>query len=61
MNGNFYFHFLMYLSYNNNVSIKSARAFMVQNCHNEILEGLAVADPPPTLNPLFLGWKDWWL
>jgi hypothetical protein len=27
---------------------------MVQNCDNDILEGLAVANPPQTQNPLFL-------
>jgi hypothetical protein len=34
---------------------------MVQNCDNDILEGLAVANPPQTQNPLFLSWKDWQL
>jgi hypothetical protein len=49
----------------NIVSIKSARAIwkvlMVQNSDNDILEGLAVADPLQTQNPLFLSWKDWQL
>jgi hypothetical protein len=31
---------------------------MVQNCGNDILKGLAVANPPQTQNPLFLSWKD---
>jgi hypothetical protein len=40
----------------NNVSIKSARAMwkvlMVQNCDNDILEGLAVTDPLPNSKPM---------
>jgi hypothetical protein len=44
------------------VSVKSARAMwkvlMVQNCDNDILEGLAVANPPQIQNPLFLSWRD---
>jgi hypothetical protein len=32
---------------------------MVQNCDNDILDGLAVANLPQTQNPLFLSWKDW--
>jgi hypothetical protein len=64
-------HFWMFhASYNkvhnlqlNIVSIKSACAMwkmlMVQNCDNDILEGLAVADPPQIQNPLFLSWRDW--
>jgi hypothetical protein len=51
--------------YLNTVFVKSARAMwkvlMVQNCDNDILEGLAVANPPQTQNPLFLSWKDWQL
>jgi hypothetical protein len=47
---------------NNTVFIKSARAMwkvlMVQNCDNDILEGLVVAKPPQTQNPLFFSWKD---
>jgi hypothetical protein len=46
----------------NTVSIKSARAMwkvlMVQSCDNGILEGLAVANPPQTQNPLFFSWRD---
>ena len=43
----------------NIVSVKSVHAMwkvlMIQNCDNDILEGLAVAETPPqTLNPLFL-------
>jgi hypothetical protein len=34
---------------------------MLQNCDNDILEGLAVADPLKILNPLFPSWKDWQL
>jgi hypothetical protein len=45
------------------VSVKSARAMwkvlMVQNCDNDILEGLAVANPLQIQNPLFLSWRDW--
>jgi hypothetical protein len=26
---------------------------------NDILEGLAVANPPQTQNPLFFSWRDW--
>jgi hypothetical protein len=37
------------------------KVHMVQNCDNEILEGLAVADLPQTQNPVFLSWRDWWL
>jgi hypothetical protein len=41
----------------NIVSVKSARAMwkvlMVQSCDNDILEGLAVANPLQTQNPLF--------
>jgi hypothetical protein len=44
------------------VFVKSAHAMlkviMVQNCNNDILEGLAVADPLQTQNPLFLSWRD---
>jgi hypothetical protein len=40
----------------NTISVKSARAMwkvlMVQNCDNDILEGLAVANPPS--NPKFI-------
>jgi hypothetical protein len=47
---------------NNTVSVKSARAmwkvFMVQSCSNDILEGLVVANPPQTQNPLFFSWRD---
>jgi hypothetical protein len=47
----------------NTVSVKSARAMwkvlMVQSCDNDILEGLAVANPPQTQNPLFFSWRDW--
>jgi hypothetical protein len=32
---------------------------MVQNCDNDILDGLAVANLPQTQNPLFLSWRDW--
>jgi hypothetical protein len=46
----------------NTVSIKSAHAMwkvlMVQSCDNDILEGLAVANPPQTQNPLFFSWRD---
>jgi hypothetical protein len=46
----------------NIVSVKSARAMwkvlMVQSCDNDILEGLAVANPPQTQNPLFFSWRD---
>ena len=31
---------------------------MVQNCDNDILEGLEVTSPPQTQNPLFLSWRD---
>jgi hypothetical protein len=31
---------------------------MVQDCDNDILEGLAVANPHQTQNPLFLSWRD---
>jgi hypothetical protein len=34
---------------------------MVQNCDNDILEGLAVANLPQTQNPLFISWRDWQL
>jgi hypothetical protein len=30
------------------------KVLMVQSCGNDILEGLAVANPPQTQNPLFL-------
>jgi hypothetical protein len=47
----------------NTVSVKSAHAMwkvlMVQSCDNDILEGLAVANPPQTQNPLFFSWTDW--
>jgi hypothetical protein len=43
--------------------VKSAHAMwkvlMVQSCDNDILEGLAVANPPQTQNPLFFSWTDW--
>jgi hypothetical protein len=46
----------------NIVSVKSARAMwkvlMVQNCDNDILEGLAVTNPHQTQNPLFFSWRD---
>jgi hypothetical protein len=46
----------------NIVSVKSARAMwkvlMVQNCDNDILEGLAVTDPFQIQNLLFLSWRD---
>jgi hypothetical protein len=46
----------------NTVSVKSAHAMwkvlMVQSCDNDILEGLAVANPPQTQNPLFFSWRD---
>jgi hypothetical protein len=32
---------------------------MVQNCDNDILDGLAVANLPQTQNLLFLSWRDW--
>jgi hypothetical protein len=32
---------------------------MVQNCDNDILEPLAVANPPQIQNPSFLSWRDW--
>jgi hypothetical protein len=32
---------------------------MVQNCDNDILDGLAVANLLQTQNPLFLSWRDW--
>jgi hypothetical protein len=39
----------------NTVSVKRAHAMwkvlMVQSCDNDILEGLAVANPPQTQNP----------
>jgi hypothetical protein len=42
----------------NTISVKSAHAMwkvlMVQSC-----EGLAVANPPQTQNPLFFSWRDW--
>jgi hypothetical protein len=48
--------------YINIVSVKSARAMwkvlMVQSCDNDILEGLAVANPLQTQNPLFFSWID---
>jgi hypothetical protein len=31
---------------------------MVQNCDDDILEGLVVANPPQTQNTLFLSWRD---
>ena len=41
----------------NIVSIKGACAMwkmlMVQNCDNDILEGLAIANPPQTQKPVF--------
>jgi hypothetical protein len=47
----------------NTISVKSARAMwkvlMVQNCDNDILEGLAVANSPQTQNPLLFSWRDW--
>jgi hypothetical protein len=46
----------------NTVSVKSARAMwkvlMVQSCDNDILEGLAIANPPQTQNPLSFCWRD---
>jgi hypothetical protein len=30
------------------------KVLMVQSCDNDILEGLAVTNPPQTQNPLFL-------
>jgi hypothetical protein len=48
----------------NIVSFKNAcamwKVLMVQNCDNDILKGLVVANPPqPTHNPLFLSWRHW--
>jgi hypothetical protein len=47
----------------NTIYVKSAHAMwkvlMVQSCDNDILEGLAIANPPQTQNPLFFSWKDW--
>jgi hypothetical protein len=44
-------------NHSNTISIKSARVMwkvlMVQSCDNDILEGLAIANPPQTQNPLF--------
>jgi hypothetical protein len=34
------------------------KVLMLQDCDNDILEGLAVAYPPQIQNPLFLSWKD---
>jgi hypothetical protein len=49
----------------NTISVKSARAMwkvlIIQSCDNDILEGLAVANPPQTQHPLVFSWKDWWL
>jgi hypothetical protein len=46
----------------NTAFVKSARAMwkvlMVQNWDNDTLEGLAVANSPKTLNPLFRSCKD---
>jgi hypothetical protein len=47
----------------NTVPVKSAcamwKVLMVQSCDNDILEGLAVTNPPQTQNPLFFSWRDW--
>ena len=49
-------------SIRNTTSIKSAcamwKVLMVQSSDNDILEGLAVANPPQTQNPLFFSWRD---
>jgi hypothetical protein len=34
---------------------------MVQKCDDDILEGVAIANPHQTQNTLFLSWRDWQL
>jgi hypothetical protein len=35
------------------------KVLMVQSCDNDILEGLAIANPPQTQNPLFFSLRNW--
>jgi hypothetical protein len=42
-----------------NLTLFLWKVLMVQSCDNDILEGLAIANPPQTQNPLFFNWRDW--
>jgi hypothetical protein len=56
---------MMFLTISNTVFVKSARAMwkvlMVQSCDNDILEGLVIANPSQTQNPLFFSRRNWQL